>query len=925
MIGLVLRIVDEVLGAIMIISAPNTFQIARVPVPSFLNGTAQLAYSVTVSAPAVLVGRPNGLVRSEPANSKRYVLVALRFAPNAAAGPVVVARVRFGTGQDTWIVPVIANIAPSRRIVLRPDAEMCAAGHGDLVAVRYTLKNAGNAPDTVVLRVTPPPGWEVKQHARAIVLAAGASAIRSVSLRVPRGGASGDFAVSASAVAGDGERARSTSTVSVLDTRSIDIRQGPVLTTAVTTITGGAPVRPVLSVTASGEISDNVRLDAQYTVYDVNDPASERGLLRLGTYRTPFFASLVAPSWRIGLGTTGAAFSDLTGITASGQGVSLQSTQGRSTLSVLAAVNTFADQTRGASLGSSTGARYQIATENAATFISAVHITSGGGDLSRELNAFGVGLSTGLRAKGNLTSELALRQYEGGGGLGWNLHARREGDTLSYDFQVIHAPGGSAAFAAAADRVNGTVARRLTSWMRVFANAWTSADNSPPLGSLDSYGWMVSPQLQIAEATFLDFDVHATSFATIEAFPQTDARNSVPSHVRVDSGGVRSASFNTGFATNETGAGATLRSQRGAIYSSANFTLASVERTTDVVGRHFAQFTPRATLQGILGFATETGSVEATINGDVERGNSENASSLVSVRADRISLPGSPGWLLLNAESQRIKSSSLAHAVVSYRFGIEAVLGNAYALHVEAERNPYYLTAQGRSPLLFAIKVERSLRLPMLRRGGTTGHVFQDLNGNGVRDPGEPGMPNVVVHIGGETSVTDANGSYTIFARTSERPAIDLRSVPLGWALETDAVNDLPNGDVPIVAHTSAKVMLIVMADALGNVPSVDWSRVDVFARDVRGREWLARLSGAGAYRFDALPPGDYVLRVDATHIDQPLLLRGEPTLTVGGQDATGHVTLPLYPRSVRVWRGGIRGAAIPDSLSSQPIPRPDR
>jgi hypothetical protein len=44
-----------------------------------------------------------------------------------------------------------------------------------------------------------------------------------------------------------------------------------------------------------------------------------------------------------------------------------------------------------------------------------------------------------------------------------------------------------------------------------------------------------------------------------------------------------------------------------------------------------------------------------------------------------------------------------------------------------------------------------------------SGTVFNDLNDNHVQDIGEPGIPNVVVHLSdGQSAVTDANGKYSI-------------------------------------------------------------------------------------------------------------------------------------------------------------------
>jgi hypothetical protein len=63
------------------------------------------------------------------------------------------------------------------------------------------------------------------------------------------------------------------------------------------------------------------------------------------------------------------------------------------------------------------------------------------------------------------------------------------------------------------------------------------------------------------------------------------------------------------------------------------------------------------------------------------------------------------------------------------------------------------------------------------QKADPSGFAFQDDNGNGVRDPGEPGVPNVPVFINGTTSAgvavgfstkTDANGFYAVDVPTGE-------------------------------------------------------------------------------------------------------------------------------------------------------------
>jgi len=60
-----------------------------------------------------------------------------------------------------------------------------------------------------------------------------------------------------------------------------------------------------------------------------------------------------------------------------------------------------------------------------------------------------------------------------------------------------------------------------------------------------------------------------------------------------------------------------------------------------------------------------------------------------------------------------------------------------------------------------------------------TGIVFNDANGNGRRDAGESGVPNVVVSDQRDVVVTDANGAFRISG--ADGKSVVFVSVPDGW------------------------------------------------------------------------------------------------------------------------------------------------
>jgi len=84
-----------------------------------------------------------------------------------------------------------------------------------------------------------------------------------------------------------------------------------------------------------------------------------------------------------------------------------------------------------------------------------------------------------------------------------------------------------------------------------------------------------------------------------------------------------------------------------------------------------------------------------------------------------------------------------------------------------------------------------------------------------------------------------------------------------------------------------------------------------VSARDSAGRPWVARTSTAARFVFDALPPGHYIIDVDASGVDEPLRTRGTSEFTVG-EARTADVHVTLTGRAMRI-------RALPPSQSAGP------
>jgi hypothetical protein len=212
----------------------------------------------------------------------------------------------------------------------------------------------------------------------------------------------------------------------------------------------------------------------------------------------------------------------------------------------------------------------------------------------------------------------------------------------------------------------------------------------------------------------------------------------------------------------------------------------------------------------------------------------------------------------------------------------------------------------------------------MLRTPGTSGYVYEDLNGNQRRDPNEPGMPGAIVRRGSETAVADASGKYRVGGDPKQPISIDEASLPDGWT-----ASGAGRGDLSVSLSTTAEVELVVAPRSGISAVQVDLSKAHIIARDSVSGEWAAIMTGPTTATFQSLPVGTYKLEFDLSELSEPLVPRGPiPLLIVTGKDSKS-ITVTLDPRPIRMWNGttGRSGVQKNDStpVSKPPVTTPQK
>jgi hypothetical protein len=323
------------------------------------------------------------------------------------------------------------------------------------------------------------------------------------------------------------------------------------------------------------------------------------------------------------------------------------------------------------------------------------------------------------------------------------------------------------------------------------------------------------------------------------------------------------------------------------------------------------------------GWSGEAGAfeVETRIEQTRDRVGFVNQQNVFGIRGEQVVLPWL-GGIRGEGELQRVNGFGDQHSSV-VRAGASIPLINGFALKLDVERNSIFRALGGTVPWVFGARFERAVTLPMLRAPGTSGYVFQDLNANQRRDPGEPGVAGAIVRRGSVTAVANDAGKFRVGGDATQALIVDEASLPDGWT-GTGA----SKGDLAVTLTTTAQIELVVAPRSGFADVEVDLSKAHVIARDSAGKEWQARITGPSTATFESLPIGSYTLEFDLSELTEPLVPRAPVAgLIVDGKEARS-VTITLDPRPVRMWNGSKQHAAPkapePESKSApNPAPGP--
>lgn len=864
---------------VSVAGAPRSLLSFVVPMPAELESEADVHFTVERSGLVELLGRMEGTLSGM--GTRRQLMLTLRVPADAQVGLLDVADVVFRTADGRSVaVPLILRVPAVRALALEAPTPLSNLREGDRVELNFVLRNTGNTFERTVIDLTAPNGWPVRSGTRAVVDVAPFET-KDVLVRVvvPVGAAAGEANVRA--VLRETNSADSTvlstayGRVSVAERAASmpGMRVNPFV--AVAGSRNGSVVTSGVSLT--GRIARGTELSVRVQPRPTS-PAGLQGLAALGVIRPPIQARLSSERWDVNVGAVGSALQPIVGQYASGEGATVAYRGPSASYDVIAVRPAASTQIAGHSVAGR--ARWKMGSGMVgASFTS---LREERGTFGRDLTAIGAEWASGNEGPWAVGAGAALRNYSGRTGIGLSTTLARESEVDRFAANASYAPGGQMAFSFGTVNLNATYRRTISDRLSADASGAYASDNGVLTGDVQQRSAAGGATYRLTEATSVSLRARQMVFER-----------------RADANGIG------GFGNSEESAEFSVSSRLGAWTASGSTRLSLVGRRTELLsGATDVQRVPQQGFDGNVSRSFD-GLGQLSLGASTVR---TAAGAGLPFQNDYVYAGASTVPVMWGANSFTLSSRVSAQrsqgrpAIVNGQVSASAQVIGGYVIEAALLRNGFFANSAVGGLWTAALKVSVDTRfgMPSLLTK-VAGVVFNDLNGNGKRDPGEPGVADVELEVNRLRIRTDDNGEYRLPPNVRGRVRVTSSRLPSGFVLGPQAQDrGFERGDIPLRQTGQLQVELRLAANREGIQPRVSLDRVDVVVVGEDGLEWAGRQVEPGIIVFDALPAGRYTFRLEAPRAEEPVRLEDGVMAEVAPRVLRA-VTLTLRGRDVRL------------------------
>lgn len=828
------------------------------------------SYQVETAVGIRLFGPSAGRLVVDAAGRAQLPL-SFSVARDRTAGRLVAAVVTatWADGRRTQVEASVV-VATVRRLDVALEARDTMALPGRALDLPYTLVNRGNAADTVRISARAD-GWIAQPDPGIVRVGAGQAVQGVVHVRVPEGAQVGDTHLLRLEAVGRGGAVRATENVGVVADAGVLPGLAHMPTTVLLGASAGADgyTSAGVAVNAAGEVATDTRLTASYRHAPQGVPT--------GVFRSAFVGpglrlGLERPAWSLQAGRVYEMGTALTGAYLDGEGGQLTAHTGDLTLDGFLARPV-------SPLGFGSGGHLAKAEASAATGIGRLGLAVT--DLARPADLNGsLEQSRGITARYGLDDGASHLSVDAG-----ILSLR------SASGATVTGPAADASF-----EYRATGSSLIAEWRHV------------PGALLGNS--MLSDQLTLAGDASVSHDLGVQGWLYSVSVPSLDNHGSrsggASLGIRWDAGTLRTFLSGNYRSQSSDGLAGPSIFERRTVSAGVTVPLGSVGFDGGVevgTGRDAAGPHPIRDAHGSLQWSGEQGWASATATYFDEYGSPWLQLDLSGSLRLTEGLRGEGG----------LSVSPTAPAPMNVPTGWAGArldLARNFMLVVGLDYRPWVL---GSSPWMTSIGIQRRLNvpLPIPRPPVVDGVVYEDLNGNDHRDPGEPGVPGVLLRLGRSRAITDAHGRFA-FTNPQDRGAalrVDAASLASGIIVPASAYYpSIGHADIPVIRTASLTVGLFLDDNGNGHRDAgetVAPKGTVLTIRDAHGRTRVGAADADGHVVFDALPPGHYTLTVEGASAygitPKPTTLRLQ---LAPGASLIIDAPVPVVHRAIRIGAG---------------------
>ena len=252
---------------------------------------------------------------------------------------------------------------------------------------------------------------------------------------------------------------------------------------------------------------------------------------------------------------------------------------------------------------------------------------------------------------------------------------------------------------------------------------------------------------------------------------------------------------------------------------------------------------------------------------------------------------------------------------LTIRLGSALKVGGALSVYAGVERYSFGAGTEGEWRFSAGVQQGVAIPLPVRRPALVSGIVYEDVDGDGTRSPGDVLLDGATLRMGFERAVSRPGGRFEFRSADPGTVTVDTRGLGSDY---------LPLPDVPVPddryleigvtrsAYLRVSAFLDANVNGIWDAGELAADGLQIVVRRGEDEAWEIKTGADGSASLGSVRPGSFVISVVGESLPRRALMPELDTVTVtGGEKAEVRIAIPM--RQIAFTQFGDTADACPD------------